>query len=134
MPLDLDQAFGLHARMLGLRAQRAEVLAANLANSDTPGYKARDFDFAALLAAGPQAGLPPVTLATTHASHQQADGTLSGGAEMLYRVPHQASLDGNTVDTQIEQAEFARNAMHYQASLTFLSGRIRTLLTAIRGD
>jgi flagellar basal-body rod protein FlgB len=134
MPLDLDQALGPHVQALAARARRSEVLAANLANADTPGYKARDLDFAGLITA---LGTPPALAPrATHAAHLGgATATAAdAGGELRYRVPAQAALDGNTVDSQVEQAEFARNAIAYQASLTFLSGRIRTLLTAIRGD
>jgi flagellar basal-body rod protein FlgB len=130
----IDKALGIHPQALTLRSQRAEVLAGNLANADTPNFKARDTSFKAVLSSAQDdlasVGMP---LATSHAAHMQG---LSGAgqAELLYRNPSQPSIDGNTVDTQIEYTEFARNALQYQASLTFLSGRIRTLLTAIRGD
>lgn len=133
MPLDIDNVFGIHAQALSARARRAEVLAANLANSDTPGYKARDLSFSGLLAVDGGA-LPPVMARATHAAHVQPAALAASGGELLYRSPNQPALDGNTVDTQVEQAEFARNALHYQASLGFLNGRIRSILTAIRGD
>jgi flagellar basal-body rod protein FlgB len=135
MPFNIDAALGIHPQALELRARRAELLAANLANSDTPNYKARDIDFRAALA---DAQASPATaglrLAATSAAHRQADGALAAGGELLYRTPHQPSIDGNTVDPQIEYSQFAQNALQYQASLTFLTGRIRTLMTAIRGD
>lgn len=130
MPLDIDSALGIHAQALQVRSRRTEVLASNLANADTPNYKAKDIDFKAALQQA-QAGYTP--LKATHAVHIQPGGGNSPG-ELLYRVPEQASLDGNTVDTHVEQAEFARNAVQYQASLTFLGGRLKTLLSAIRGD
>ena len=135
MPFDIDSALGIHPQALLLRARRAEVLAANLANSDTPNYKARDIDFRAALAGAQAApGTAGLRLVGTDPAHQQADGMLAAGGELLYRTPHQPSIDGNTVDPQIEYSQFAQNALQYQASLTFLSGRIRTLMTAIRGD
>ena len=130
MPFDIDTAFGIHAQALQLRARRAEVLAGNLANADTPNYKSRDIDFRSALATAQDSAL---RMTTTSSAHMPAAAT-SQEPELLYRVPFQASLDGNTVDTQIEYAEFARNAAQYQASLTFLNGRIKTLMTAIRGD
>lgn len=128
MPISLDAALGIHPMALSLRAERAGVLAANLANADTPHYKARDVDFAAQLKQASSEAL-----AATHSAHFRAVSELPGGA-LLYRAPMQSAVDGNTVDTQIEQAEFGRNAVQYQASLTFLSGRFHTLLSAIRGD
>lgn len=130
MPLSLDTALGIHAQALALRARRAEVLAANLANADTPGYKARDLDFASALA-GAQG--ERITLMATARGHLSGEAAAGRGA-LLYRMPLQPSIDGNTVDTQTEYAEFARNALQYQASLSFLNGRIRTLMTAIRGE
>ena len=140
MPITIDNALGIHPQALTLRSQRAEVLAANLANADTPNYKARDIDFKSVLSAaqnttsGPgtstSTGLP---LSASNAAHIQPLAGQSQ-AEILYRNPNQPSVDGNTVDSQVEYTEFARNALQYQASLTFLSGRIKTLLTAIRGD
>lgn len=135
MPLNIDTALGIHPQALAVRARRAELLAANLANSDTPNYKARDIDFRAVLGAVQTAdGEPQVALAATHGAHLQAEGAGLADGELMYRVPSQPSIDGNTVDPQAEYAAFAQNAIQYQASLTFLSGRIKTLLTAIRGD
>lgn len=136
MPINIDSALALHADALALRSRRAEVLANNLANADTPHYKARDFDFkAALTQAQGQSPINSVRLVTTQAGHIAANaGADRLGAELQYRIPNQPALDGNTVDTQIEQAEFTQNAIQYQTSLTFLSGKIRGLLTAIRGD
>lgn len=135
MPFNIDAALGIHPQALVLRARRAEVLAANLANSDTPNYKARDLDFRATLM-GAQARMDggALPLASTDASHLQADSTALPGAALLYRVPSQPSIDGNTVDSQVEYSQFAQNAIQYQASLTFLNSRIRTLMSAIRGD
>lgn len=141
MPMDIDQALGIHALALRLRAARAELLAANLANSDTPGFKARDLDFrAAFEQALGQTTTPAtaVVLRVTHPAHL-AGGTAGGldpslEAFVRYRVPMQPALDGNTVDARREQAEFMDNAVRYQASLTFLGGKLRTLLMAIRGE
>ena len=136
MPISIDSALGLHADALALRSRRAEVLARNLANADTPHYKARDFDFKSALAqAQGQSPINSVRLVTTQSGHIAVNaGAGRPGAELQYRIPNQPALDGNTVDTQIEQAEFTQNAIEYQTSLTFLSGKIRGLLSAIRGD
>ncbi|MGH8230861.1 MAG: flagellar basal body rod protein FlgB [Steroidobacteraceae bacterium] len=117
MALNLDSYLGVHAQALTLEAQRTELLAANLANADTPNYKARDIDFKAALAAagGPDASAGTATTATTAAA----------AANIKYRVPMAPSLDGNTVDTQLEQAAFAENSVRYQATLTFLNARLK---------
>ena len=131
MPVSLDRLFGVHAQALQLRAQRGELLASNLANADTPDYKARDLDFKAVLdqAQGQQA----VALHTSHASHL-GGAAGNGSAREMYRIPGQSSLDGNTVDTQVEQAKFAENAVRYRASLQFLNGKISSMMTAIKGE
>ncbi|TAM46271.1 MAG: flagellar basal body rod protein FlgB [Gammaproteobacteria bacterium] len=135
MPTELDRALGISAQALSLRTRRAEVLAANLANADTPNYKARDIDFSSALTAAQKqlSSNNDGGLHLTSANHMTLPGD-SGGLELLYRTPSQASLDGNSVDSQMEHAAFMENAVRYQASLSFLSGRIRTLLTAIRGE
>lgn len=125
----LDSVFGIHAEALHLQRQRMEVLAANIANADTPGYQAKDLDFSAALAdamtAKPQAASSP--------GHQSLN---SGGAAVahVFRVPTQPSADGNTVELQIEQAKFADAALHYKASLSFLDSKLRGLMTAITGQ
>jgi len=124
----LDQAFGIHAEALALRGRRAELIATNLANADTPGYQARDLDFRQVLAA--QGG--PTRLLTTRPEHFAAAGGAEG--DLLYRQPHQASFDQNSVDVQAERAAYLDNALRYQASLTFLSKRISGLMSALRGE
>lgn len=127
----MDNLFGIHATALKLRANRAELLAANIANTDTPNFKARDIDFkqALKLAAGKSG-----EMVTTNARHITSAGTSKMGAEIMYRTPTQPSLDGNTVDLQTERSAFLENSMMYQASLRFLNGRISGLMTAIRGE
>jgi flagellar basal-body rod protein FlgB len=130
MTLTPDNLFGIHTRALDLWQRRTEVLANNLANADTPGYLARDVDFRKILAAagGGSDGLPLQTTAPGQigSAAQAADG-------LAYRVPTQPSMDGNTVDAQAEQAAFAANGVHYQASLSFITAQIRMLRTAISG-
>jgi flagellar basal-body rod protein FlgB len=118
MALNLDAYIGVHAAALKLRGERTELLARNLANADTPGYKARDIDFEAALKSAASAG-----------SSAKATGNA-----LKYRVPLAPSLDGNTVDVQLEQAAFAENSVRYQATLSFLSARFRSLMTAITGQ
>jgi flagellar basal-body rod protein FlgB len=128
--MKLDQAFGIHPQALELRARRSEVLAANLANADTPGYKARDFDFQAVL----KNEMPSPRMATTHATHIQPESGLVPPSRMDYRVPMQAALDGNTVDAQLEYSHFASNALEYRTSLEFVNSKIRGLMLAIKGQ
>lgn len=131
MRFDLDNYFGVHAQALKIRGRRTEVLASNLANADTPGYKARDVDFESALK---QADAGGRTLTTTQPGHiRTGTGGGAAGGPLLYRVPLQPSQDGNTVDTQREQAAFSENAIRYQASLEFLGGRISSLVDAIKG-
>jgi flagellar basal-body rod protein FlgB len=129
--MKFDNIFGIHEQALKLRAERAQVLASNMANADTPGYKARDFDFKKIL--GEQMS-PAETLKTTRPGHIQPTDGLVPAAQMQYRVPQQPSLDGNTVETEREQVEYSANAIRYQASLRFLDGKIKTLKTAITGN
>ncbi len=153
MALSLDSYLGVHAQALTLEAQRTEVLAANLANADTPNYKARDVDFkAALATAGNGAGNGvastvrgaaldsaggTLAMTATQAGHLGASADASDpaiGNNLKYRVPMAPALDGNTVDTQLEQAAFAENSVRYQATLTFLNARLKELMTAITGS
>jgi flagellar basal-body rod protein FlgB len=145
MAMNLDSYLGVHAQALTLEAQRTELLAANLANADTPNYKARDIDFkAALAAAGGSGGASgsgtgsTLAMSTTNAAHVGAAGVDGSNAaidaNLKYRVPMAPSLDGNTVDTQLEQAAFAENSVRYQATLTFLNARLKELMTAIVGQ
>lgn len=130
MPLDINQVFAPHERVLTAASQRMELLAANMANADTPNYKARDLDFRAALQSA-EAGT--VTIAATRPGHIQGAGAAGSRSEVLYRVPDQPTLDGNTVDAQKESAAIAETSTRYQASLTFLDQRIRGLRMAITG-
>ena len=131
MPITLDDVLGLHARALTLRSKRADVLAANIANADTPRFKARDFDFKAVMG---QAN-DRLRLTRTSPAHMSSEASEHlGNGQLQYRVPNQPALDGNTVEAQTEKAEFMKNAMHYTANLTFLNSRISGLLRAIRGE
>lgn len=126
-----DPIFGPHAAALGVWRQRNEILAANIANADTPGFKARDIDFADVL--GQTADQPAaVRMQRTRPGHVVPDQAFS--ADLKYRVPLQPALDGNTVEADVEQAEFASNALRYQASLRFINGRVSSLRAAIAGS
>jgi len=130
----LDSALRFHQEALNLRARRQEVLSANIAHADTPNYKARDFDFGATLSQalehGRQAGATSmVTTASRHIAGQSQSGA---DADLLYRMPTQSSLDGNTVEMDAERADFADNAMRYEANLTVLTAQIKSLLSAVQ--
>lgn len=134
MRFDLDQIFGVHQQGVRIRSKRAELLANNMANADTPGFKARDVDFKQALQQA-QTGMPSGSLKTTNAKHISSGTTWeNNSSELLYRNPIQPSVDGNTVDTQYEKAQFVQNAIQYQTSLHFLSGKIKSLKTAIKGE
>ncbi|MEP2236074.1 MAG: flagellar basal body protein [Alteripontixanthobacter sp.] len=113
-----DRLFGIHGSALELRSQRMGMLTSNIANAATPGYKARDIDFAAALQAR-EAG---------------ASASSAGAAATRYRVPTMPSLDGNTVELAGEQMAFAENAVAYSATLSFLEGRVSTIRRALKGD
>ena len=130
MAINFDNALGLHPQALALRGKRTEVLAANLANADTPGYKAQDLDFRSVLK---KVQPRPATMEATQALHIQQPRQMLGAA-LQFRIPNQPSLDGNTVETHIEQSKFTENAMQYQASLRFVNGRVSSLLTALKGE
>jgi flagellar basal-body rod protein FlgB len=114
----LDEMFRFQGEALKLRSQRQELLAANIANADTPNYKAVDIDFRQALAAA------------------TSGGSVSGTPEpatLLYRVPTQSSLDGNTVDMDAERSQFAENTVRYEAALRVLNAQIKTMLAALQG-
>ena len=114
-----DTLFGVHGAALEVRSQRMGLLASNIANASTPGFKARDVDFTKALAAV-----------------QTGDDTGSSGfaKAVQYRVPTQPSLDGNTVELNQEQTAFAENAVQYQTTLSFLNGRIGQITRALKGE
>jgi len=124
----IENHLNLHAQALQLREKRNGVLASNIANAATPGFKARDMDFKAELSQAIGAG----QLKTTSEGHIPVGGT--GAAGMLYRKPTTSSLDGNTVEIAVEQMEFAQNTLRYQSSLEFLNRKIRGLTRAIKGE
>ncbi len=116
---------------LRVRAQRNEVLAANIANADTPGYRARDIDFRSALT---HAQGDSLSMSTTSELHRQSWGQAAGRqADAVYRVPTQPTLDGNTVETDVEQAQFAENALQYRVALSFIDSQIRSIRYALKG-
>ena len=127
-----ENIFGIHEQALMVQGQRLGVLAANLANADTPGFKARDIDFATVLSQSQ--GDTALPLAATDAAHITLGSSDSPAADMKYRNPYQASLDGNTVEMPVEQAAFSETNVRYQASLNFINTRISELTLAINGS
>jgi len=136
MPLSLDSYLGVQQDALKVQSKRMEVLAKNLANVDTPNYKAQDIDFKTALAqaGAPGAALPLATTTANQIGNSATTGDLDTSGALKYRVPLAPSLDGNTVDAQMEQAAFADNTVRYQATLTFLTGSLKDLMTAITGQ
>ena len=126
----IDKALGISPQVLALRMKRMNLLTANIANADTPNYKARDIDFRAAMAS---ATASQARMDATNARHI----ALSGGSEqppVKYRRPLQESTNGNTVDAQSEHAAFMENAMRYQASIQLLDNRINGIKKAIKGE
>ena len=126
-----ENIFGIHEQALLLHGQRISVLATNLANADTPNYKARDIDFSEVLA---RTGDAPLPLQITQAAHISFNDSELSAGELKYRNPYQASLDGNTVEMPVEQAAFSENNVRYQASLMFINQKIAALQLAIAGQ
>lgn len=130
----LDAALAFNREALNLRAQRQEVLAANIAHADTPNYKARDFDFASRLTQAVEQGRQSQSfaLATTSSRHMAGEAKSMPDQDLLYRVPSQSSIDGNTVEMDAERINFADNALRYESNLTVINAKIKSLLSAVQ--
>ncbi|GCL64880.1 flagellar basal body rod protein FlgB [Pseudaquabacterium pictum] len=131
----LTQALDFQSQALVLRAERQRLIASNIANSDTPGYQAREMDFAKALrqATGTrEAGSQPLALATTQAGHEAATVNLLGDNGLLYARHSQDAIDRNTVDMDRERASFTDNTVKYEATLRFINGSVRSLLDAMK--
>ncbi|MBL4622032.1 MAG: flagellar basal body rod protein FlgB [Immundisolibacteraceae bacterium] len=128
-----DALLGLPATALVIHEQRNQLLASNIANADTPGYKARDLDFRAMLKSA-SSNSAQSALRTTSRNHISQLVMGPAGSELLYRIPMQNSQDGNTVEADIEQAAYGENSVRFQAAVRFVDGRAKSLLSAIRGD
>jgi len=130
----LDEALRFQQAALNLRAARQELLASNVANADTPNYKARDIDFASALRnamAGTAEELPVVQTAPAHLAGSAGESIM--GSPVMYRKPLQPSADGNTVDMDVERTQFADNALRYEANVMFVSAKLKGILSAIQG-
>lgn len=130
MAITFDRAFSGHDKTLLFRSARASVLANNIANADTPNYKARDISFASMLE---NAERNRLTMSATNTKHFEAMSGSSADDNLLYRVPSQPSLDGNTVDMQREQAEFTQNSLQFDTSFMFLDRKISGMKKALSG-
>lgn len=129
--INFDNALGVHPRAMLLRTARAEVLANNIANADTPNFKSRDIDFKTLLQ-NEQKKKNAMKLERTSDSHMKGKGRVD--EDLLYRTPYQPSIDGNTVDSDIENTNYTKNTMDFQASFRFLNGKFTGLKSAIKGE
>jgi flagellar basal-body rod protein FlgB len=130
MAINLDKLMGFHHKALQVRTDRMEVLAGNLANANTPGYKARDIDFQKAMKSAQYSR--DHNLTRTHDNHIK--GSMKGTGELQFRIPNQPDTgDGNTVDVQIERNTFLDNGLRYQAGMEFLSGKIKGMKKAISG-
>ncbi len=135
MSISFDKALGIHEKALGFRAQRAEVLANNIANADTPHYKARDLDFASVLAAqADKHGAQQAVTQRTNSQHFDIEPMQLADPALRFRNAHHASIDQNSVDLQVEQSTYAENAVQFQASFTLLNNKFKGLMSALRGD
>lgn len=130
----IDDYMRFHEAALGIRGQRQQMIASNIANADTPNYKARDIDFSSVMAQAlnRSAQQGAGALAKTSVAHLDIQGSVNGSAA-LYRGEIQGNVDGNTVDMDVERNQFADNALRYEASLTILGMQIKNLLSAIQG-
>jgi flagellar basal-body rod protein FlgB len=134
----LDDYLRFNEAALSLRSQRQQLLASNIANADTPNYKARDIDFASALQGVMARTTPPAgVLAATAPAHIGGPGQvadmLPDGTQVQYRAVVQGAVDGNTVDMDVERNQFADNALRYEAAITMINSQIRGLMSAIQG-
>jgi flagellar basal-body rod protein FlgB len=128
----LTDSLDFHARALGLRAERQQLIASNIANADTPGYHARDFDFSCALREAVGAQAAGGAALTTHAAHIAPAAGATAQPNLLYALPSQTNLDRNTVDLDRERAAFADNTVKYEATLRFINSGVRTMLDAMK--
>ncbi len=132
MAISFDKALGVHQHTVGIRSKRAETLASNLANANTPGFKAKDIDFQRALNAATSGS--SMGMSRTHERHIVASASRSSG-EQKFRVPNQPDTgDGNTVDAQLERNIFMQNSLEYQTSLDFLGSKFKNMTKAIKGQ
>lgn len=124
----IENPFGIHEQALHVKSRRMEIIAGNIANADTPHFKARDLDFKKILAAE-----TPAPMASTDLRHFET-GELENPGGLVFRVPYNSSVDGNTVEINVEQAKYGEVAADYQATLRFLEGRVSSIRKALKGE
>jgi flagellar basal-body rod protein FlgB len=146
MPVNMTNALDFHSKALVLRAERQRVIASNIANADTPGYVGRDINFKeamnaavgasslTLSASAPSGGSPDGTTHSRHIAMQSSTGSLGGSTRLDYTVQTQPAMDGNSVDLDRERANFVDNSVRYEATLRFINGQSKTILSAIQGQ
>lgn len=132
--MSFERAFSIHDDAMIMRGKRASVLASNIANADTPNYKARDIDFQSMLKKANNQQSNKLHLVSTHSNHINLNTANSSSKTLKYRNPLHASLDGNTVDSHVEQAKFSQNALQYQTSFTFLNSSVKGIIKALKGE
>ncbi|MWP62174.1 flagellar basal body rod protein FlgB [Gilliamella sp. Pas-s25] len=130
----LDTWVNFHQQALNIREMRQNILAANIANSDTPNYQARDIDFNAELskALNKHSNINHVGLNITSDHHIQVKAPVTLNQNVLYRIPYQASADGNTVEMDQERTAFIDNSIHYQSNLTFLGEQFKNVMSVLQ--
>jgi flagellar basal-body rod protein FlgB len=130
----LDKALAFQENALNLRSYRQQLLASNIANADTPNYKAMDIDFAKTLKQVQAGRGMGIELDKTSPMHLDGRAVVAGGAQPLYRTSVQPSIDGNTVDSNVEQGQFSENALNYMATLQFVNGQFKDMQEALKGS
>lgn len=131
----LENTFHFQQEALSIRNQRQEILASNIANADTPGFQARDIDFASELKKNMEngrAGVNGIQLTMTSERHIPIKPSHRLEADLLYRVPHQTAMDGNTVDMDMERSNFADNSLKYQADVTFINAQVKSMMSVLQ--
>lgn len=126
----MNNVFGVAEKALTVAEERANLLSTNLVNSSTPNYKAKDINFDQVMK-NVESG---DSLNTTNSQHIKTASTEAGGLPLQYRIPMQVSMDGNTVDPEIERKNFMQNSLKYQVSLTFIQNKTDQLMKAMKGD
>jgi flagellar basal-body rod protein FlgB len=130
----LTDSLNFHGQALTLRAERQKLIASNIANGDTPGYQARDIDFASALREATGASTAAPAMARSSGAHLSGGTSATSEPRLVYATSSQTNLDGNTVDMDRERASFVDNAVKYEATLRFINGNVRTMLDAIKGQ
>jgi flagellar basal-body rod protein FlgB len=130
----LTDTLEFHGQALALRSERQRLIASNIANADTPDYVSRDIDFSTALKQATSGMAVASTLAAPSSGHMLGNSGFTNEARLVYATPSQTSLDRNTVDMDRERANFTDNSVKYEATLRFINGNVRTMISAITGQ